>query len=224
MLRLMRSVPADSDLAHERLVRIVAGCVLEPGSWTTTEELAGRLDVASPAARAAIERLVADGFLAPEDDGYRVRPMTAGEVTDVFDVMDLLVPSIIRRAYGRMPDEAIDEYEKALRDETGGRTGPVTPEGFVAVSRLWTTLMLDHCGSPRLQAAYRRLVVSLERCYVLAARQGPGATAALSEGFDDGLAWLRAGDVDGQLEQHLRFRARWRAAAVAAVPAPGAPG
>lgn len=134
--------------------RIMSGA-LESGARLTEQALAEELGLSRTPVRAAITRLVHEGFVE-RGDGYstRVAEFPAEELDQLFEVRRRLECYAAERA-ARLADPAqIDELER-LAEEMEALTPPATEAAFAALSKAnaaFHRVLAEAARSPRLMA------------------------------------------------------------------------
>jgi DNA-binding GntR family transcriptional regulator len=176
--------------------RIVAG-ELPGGAQLDEHELAGDLDVETPAVREALCRLERDGFVQPAAEGaFAVAPLSEIEVREGYPVV-ILLEGLAVRTTAAFPAEAIArlrEINVAMAGESG--------DPLAAATHDWQfhEELVRHCGNEQLLSTLRplkRLMLRYEYHYMSAedfvsrsVDQHEGIIEALERGDRDGASAL----------------------------------
>lgn len=194
------------------------------GSNETLTEVgvAAAYDIARPTAKAAIEKLVADGLLVRGNHKVaRVPQLGPDDVRDIYDTRRCLETEPIRllAASRRVPDAARTANAEIGATIGGSQLGVVEPDMRFHLS------LVDSMASPRISEMYRRLTGEVRLC--MSQVQGRSLLSAESIHAEHArlLELIETGDQDGAvmlLRKHLA-RARERlAGALGAEPGPEA--
>lgn len=150
-------------VAESLRVDVISGTI-EPGAAITEQFVADRFSVARTTAKAAVERLVADGFLQRTiHRSARAPVLTAQDIADLYDTRVLLEAEAIRRlaAQGAAPEEAIKHaVELMVWADRGDHDRMAGCD--VAVHRA----LVDAAGSPRLTRLHSTLMGEAHICMV----------------------------------------------------------
>jgi DNA-binding GntR family transcriptional regulator len=114
------SVP---DAVYEAVRESIIGVELEPGSLVTETALAIRYGVARPTAKAAIERLVADGLLRRQaHKAARVPELSRTDLEDVYATRALIEEAALSNlaAHSRIPAAAQAAHSALLAHSSSG--------------------------------------------------------------------------------------------------------
>jgi len=151
-----------SDLTYELVrKRILAGDI-PPGAPLRQDAIADELGVSKIPLREALGRLEQDGLLSSNPNrGYAVRPLSAGEAAEVFELRLKIEPGAAAQGARRADDAqraaaaaALDALERA---QAQGDLGE-----HMAMNRVFHMALIRPCGSVTYQL--------LERLHILAER------------------------------------------------------
>jgi DNA-binding GntR family transcriptional regulator len=89
-----------------------------PGGYRLVEEdLAEQFGVSRTPVRAAIQQLVAEGFVESQLRGYRVAEVTMNDIEDALGIRRLLEQYAARRAVTRITEEQLEELRRICQKE-----------------------------------------------------------------------------------------------------------
>jgi DNA-binding GntR family transcriptional regulator len=196
------------DAVAESLRRDVISREIAPGAGLTEQFVADRFSVARTTAKAAVERLVADGFLQRTiHRSARAPVLGADDIRDLYDSRVLLEVEALRRvaAQGEVPAPAqrfaLDLMVLAARGDLDGMAGC-----DVGMHRA----LVEAAGSPRLTRMHATLMGEAHICMVQV--QERNLLHARTIGAEHGviLDAVATGDVDaaGQAVRAHLERAR----------------
>src|ERR1700722_16150037 len=113
-----------NDRAYELLRLEILTFRLRPGERTSERLLAARYGLGMAAVRAALPRLVQEGFVEKSSErGTMISPLTLRGVRDLYQMRYLLEPEAARLAAERGMDVTHLERLDQLRQGCGGRGG-----------------------------------------------------------------------------------------------------
>jgi len=147
-------------IAADLRARIFAG-ELESSQALTETEVASSYEVARPTAKAAIEKLVAEGLLVRGvHKTARVAELGPDSVRDIYLARAYLESEVLRRLASRrnVPEEAI----RANNDIAALKTG--APLDVVEPDMRFHTSLIDAVGNERISKMYRSLVGEVRLC------------------------------------------------------------
>lgn len=147
-------------IANDLRTRLFAG-KLTPDMALTETEIAATYDVARPTAKAAIERLVAEGLLVRGvHKTARVAEFGPAAVRDIYLARAYLESEVLRRlaVTGTVPAEATRANRDiaALTDDS--------PMAVVEPDMRFHTSLIDAVGNERVSKMYRSLVSEVRLC------------------------------------------------------------
>ncbi|TXK18680.1 GntR family transcriptional regulator [Homoserinibacter sp. GY 40078] len=134
---------------------------LAPGSLVTEAWAAERFEVARSSAKAAIEKLVAEGLLQRTPHrSARVRPLDEASVRDIYRTRRRIEAEALRElaAERRVPSAAREANDEIARHLGGSSIDIVDPD------MRFHTEMVDAIGSERTSRAYHALVAEVRMC------------------------------------------------------------
>ena len=198
-------------IANDLRERLFSG-VLTPAVALTETEIARTYNVARPTAKAAIERLVAEGLLVRgAHKTARVADLGPHAVRDIYLARAYLESEVLRRLAGArsVPEQAVlaNAEIAALTDET--------PLAVVEPDMRFHTSLIDAVANERISKMYRSLVSEVRLCMTRVQTLKLLDTAMIHAEHEHILELLAIGDGDAAarlLEEHLA-RARERLAA-----------
>lgn len=92
-----------TDKAHLLIKADVIDCLLTPGMLFSAQQLNSRYEAGMAAIRAAMERLVAGGWVeSVPNKGYRIQPITVKDVVELYDLAEVISPQLARLSCGRI--------------------------------------------------------------------------------------------------------------------------
>ncbi|MBG6213648.1 DNA-binding GntR family transcriptional regulator [Cryobacterium sp. CAN_C3] len=198
-------------IANDLRERLFSGG-LTPAAALTETDIAGTYDVARPTAKAAIERLVAEGLLVRgAHKTARVADLKPADVRDIYLARAYLESEVLRRlARARsVPAEAVRANAEiaALTDEA--------PLAVVEPDMRFHMSLIDAVGNERISKMYRSLVSEVRLCMTRVQALKLLDTSMIHDEHERILAFLSAGESEAAarlLDEHLA-RARERLAA-----------
>lgn len=156
-LRVVSVVDAIADNLRDG---ILAG-ELMPGTALTESDVAGRYDVARPTAKAALEKLVADGLLERSNHKTaRVRRLGPDDVRDIYRTRATIESEALRQlAVTRQVPAGTREANDLIRAaEDSSAFAVVKPD------MAFHTALIDGLGSERTSRLYRLLASEVTLC------------------------------------------------------------
>lgn len=104
---------SQSAQAYNQLRRDILTCRLEPGSRIAQAQLVTRYAFGLTPIREALKRLEQEGFVRSIPRfGYRITPVTAQDVADLYDLRQVLETGALRLAIERASDAQVAEIER----------------------------------------------------------------------------------------------------------------
>jgi len=192
--------------------------VLRADDVVTEASVAERFDVARPSAKAAIERVVADGLLVrTAHRSARVRSLDAPAILDVYATRARLEGAALRElASARRVPVAARDAQAEIAGHLGGSTVDI-----VEPDMRFHTALVDAIASERMTRAYAALVDEVRLCMTqVQGRRLVSVDTILAE-HDRILARLADGDATAavaELDGHLQRAGRRLADAIEAAP------
>lgn len=149
------------DILRERII----GGLLPTGEPIRQDALATEFGISKIPLREALARLEQDGLVVSQlNRGFFVRPMSAEEAYDVFDLRLRLEPDAVAAAALRLTAGAVEQAGRVLQALDAAATGH--DPGAGRMNRAFHMALLRPCGRPvtlqtleRLQAIAERYVV-----------------------------------------------------------------
>jgi GntR family transcriptional regulator, rspAB operon transcriptional repressor len=147
------------ETVYEQLRADVISCKLAPGAEIREAELAARFDMSKSPVRDALMRLEREGLVITlPRQGYRVAPVSLGDVLDMFHLRAALERACIERIVARATDEqlkSLDTFRRFVASKWDG--------GFVAFNRAFHRRIAELGGNARMQGQLNDLIDQLER-------------------------------------------------------------
>lgn len=181
------------DAVTEDLRRSLFAGELAEGAMLTEAGISERYAVARPTAKAAIEKLVAEGLLhRGAHRTARVPVVGVADVVDLYRTRALLESEAVRHLAGqrRVPDDA------AVANREVRAVGDVSSIEIVGADMRFHTALIDGLGSPRVSRAYRSLVAEVRLC--MSQVQGRHLISARLIAQDHDVILGRIADGDGE--------------------------
>jgi GntR family transcriptional regulator, rspAB operon transcriptional repressor len=147
------------ETVYEQLRADVISCKLAPGAEIREAELAARFDMSKSPVRDALMRLEREGLVITlPRQGYRVAPVSLGDVLDMFHLRAALERACIERIVARASDEqlkSLDTFRRFVAAKWGG--------GFIAFNRAFHRRIAELGGNARMRDQLNDLIDQLER-------------------------------------------------------------
>jgi DNA-binding GntR family transcriptional regulator len=189
---------------HRAIVRRILHEELAPGGRISDSVLAQELGVSRTPVREALLRLETEGFLevAP-GRGFFVKPLSAGEVREVYPILWTLEVLALRSAGPPSPGmlARLDRINAQL-----ARPGD-DPERRIELDVAWHRTLLEECANQQLLGLIASLKAVIRR-YEYAYMQNVGLVPVSTRAHDEIARAVERGDVDAAaplLEEHWRF-------------------
>lgn len=182
--------------------RILAGS-LTPSVAVTEAEVAQHYSVARPTAKAAIEKLVADGLLVRgTHKSARVAELGPDSVRDIYLARAYLESGVLRAlaAARTVPTAAVAANAELLAMADAGDLALVEPD------MRFHTALVDALGNERLGRMYRSLVSEVQLCMTRVQSLHLLDSSSIHAEHQHILDYLTAGDADAAaatMELHL---------------------
>lgn len=130
-------------LLKQRIIR----CELAPGSGCTESELATQLGLGKTPIREALTRLAQEGWVRSiRGHGYEVRPLSLGEVRDLYGARLLIEPAAVELAAGNLDRETLERLME-LCDADYDVDDPDDEDAFLQRNREFHTTVVAACGN-----------------------------------------------------------------------------
>jgi GntR family transcriptional regulator, rspAB operon transcriptional repressor len=147
------------ETVYEQLRADVISCRLAPGAEIREAELAARFDMSKSPVRDALMRLEREGLvISLPRQGYRVAPVSLGDVLDMFHLRAALERACIERIVNRATDDEL----KTL-DAFRGFVAADWEGGFIAFNRAFHRRIAELGGNARMRDQLNDLIDQLER-------------------------------------------------------------
>ena len=199
--------------AADRLRRLVVQGQLGGGQPLIETDLAERLGASRSTVREALRRLESEGLVVARKRGLQVRRLTRGDVTDLYDVREVLEGLAARRAAERFAAGASAAERGRLASERRIWVGARSEFGIAAFSeqnRSLHAMVIEMAGNahlPRmLDQTLLALFASQFRPWLVHAK----VAEAAAEHVDllDALKRGAAGEAERVMRNHVRHSAR----------------
>jgi DNA-binding GntR family transcriptional regulator len=185
-----------TDQAYDRMKALLIECRLPPGSQVTEAGLSADLGFGKTPTREALARLVQQGWIrSVPGHGYRILPVTLGEVRELYEARMVVEPAAVRLAAGRLTPEIRDHlYElceaHAALEEVADETA------FVRQNREFHSAVIAATGNRLLVDLLAPLLERAERLTHLSLLVNNSTSMFVHE-HRELVAALDAGDADG---------------------------
>ncbi|HEY0615806.1 MAG TPA: GntR family transcriptional regulator [Candidatus Elarobacter sp.] len=180
-----------SDAVADAVRAMIVDGRLGDGERLNEVRLAERLGVSRTPVREALGRLAAEGALTSTPSrGYSVRPLTASELQQLYELRPLLDPHALRLA-GIPPARTLDRLEKLNR----ALAATADPLRAIAVDDDWHRALIAHCPNLVLVELIESLMRRTRRYEIALMRERRNAVRATGEHARI-LAALHDGDLD----------------------------
>ena len=147
------------ETVYEQLRADVISCKLAPGAEIREAELAARFDMSKSPVRDALMRLEREGLVITSPrQGYRVAPVSLGDVLDMFHLRAALERACIERIVARATDEQLKTLDTFRRFVPADWAG-----GFIAFNRAFHRRIAELGGNARMRDQLNDLIDQLER-------------------------------------------------------------
>jgi DNA-binding GntR family transcriptional regulator len=190
---------------------------LGAGLAVTEAAVSERFDVARPSAKAAIEKLIADGLLVRSAHrSARVRSLDADAVLDVYATRGRIEGAALRELAAM---HVVPETARAAQHEIAAHLGGSSVD-IVDPDMRFHSALVDAVGSERTSRAYAALVDEVRLCMAQVQGRRLVSVDAILDEHERILTHLAAGDAAeavAELEGHLGRAGRRLADAVGAV-------
>jgi DNA-binding GntR family transcriptional regulator len=150
-----------TDQAYSGLRKEIITCGLRPGTEVGEQELASRLNMSKTPVRESLVRLTLEGLVEVfPRRGYRIKPVTIKDITDIFTVRKALESVAAELAAVRMSKEELDVL-KTLADQTYVQDSSLPVLEFVSANNIFHAAIAEGARVPRLHAL---IIGYLEQC------------------------------------------------------------
>jgi DNA-binding GntR family transcriptional regulator len=151
------------EYVYRSLRDAILRCELAPGQRIVIDDVARQLSVSAIPIREALQMLQSEGLvtIAPHV-GATVAPLAAGEVNEVFAIMEALETVAAREATLKLTDEAADRLT-ALVHEMDEALASATYDRWAQLNRRLHREIGEIAGMPMLQEMTERVLTRWER-------------------------------------------------------------
>lgn len=200
--RLASGYRSIGEMVYEVLREAILSGAFSPGERLRQEALATAIGVSRLPVRAALLRLDAEGLVEfSRNRGAVVQTLTHGEITEIYELRDLLETYALRKSMERMTPERITR----LRDLASRLDAEAEGEAFLEMRVRFYRELYDAENAPRLIEMIENLRSSVGR-YLL------GWRVSVRDGHGHGhhtvlVEYVAAGDVNSAtawLRKHLQ--------------------
>ncbi|WP_323035340.1 GntR family transcriptional regulator [Pararhodobacter sp.] len=120
------------DQAYALIKSDIIACEIAPGSTVTAQWLHERYQISLMPVRSALERLIESDWVASlPQRGYRVAPITVGDIVALYDLVESVSPKLARLSAGRVNDRL-----DVLRRLAAAANPPVAPTSKTEIVRM----------------------------------------------------------------------------------------
>lgn len=128
------------DRAYFLIKSDIIACEIAPGSTVTAQRLHEKYGISLMPMRSALERLIeSDWVESLPQRGYRVAPITVGDIVALYDLVELVSPKLARMSAGRVTHQ-LDSLRK-LCAAANPPTAPTTEAGMVRMVKAGSELL-----------------------------------------------------------------------------------
>ncbi|WP_051460043.1 GntR family transcriptional regulator [Methylopila sp. 73B] len=153
--------------AYDLIRREIVSCRILPGARVTEPELMDRFGVGKASLRIALQRLTQSGLVCSiPRHGYRVAPVTAKDVDEIFALRVALEPLAARAAAGRVNRAQLERLEQACRGKMPADVGNQI-DFFMEANRSFHMAIAVASGNERLCRTLSGLLDEMTRVVAL---------------------------------------------------------
>ena len=193
---------------REQVHRAIVGRILRdelaPGARISDSALAQELGVSRTPVREALLRLEGEGFLDVDvGRGFFVKPLSAGEVREVYPILWTLEVLALRSSPPPGP-RTVGELDR-INAELG--LAAADPERRIELDLAWHRTLLEGCSNQQLLSLIASLKAVIRR-YEYAFMQNAGLISVSTRAHDEIARAVENGDIDAAvplLESNWRF-------------------
>ena len=196
------------DRAYAELKRLILSQAVEPGAFLSERQLAARLKMSKTPVKAALERLEAEGFIGVSpQQGIVVHDLTLEEITDHFEIRQMVEVYVLRRLAERLTAEQVARMRENLAAQQAAadrRDVPASGQLDSEFHLLWC----EFFGNREMIEIMRRL---RDRIHRIIARVNARNPDRLQESCAEHIRIAEAvfaGDVEtatARIEEHLNY-------------------
>ncbi len=195
------SINSNRQTAHEYVREVLRRAILngelESGARLVQAELAATLDVSTTPVREALRDLASEGLIRFDPHrGAVVAEFNPEELTDIYEIRQILEPFAIRQAVPAITDKTIEMLRKLharMQEEKHSAS-------FVDLNRTFHMAIYEAAASPRLIGIIRSLEDSAVRYIGASLKTVPGLRDTANHDHGDILAAIEARDVEAAVE------------------------
>nr|WP_326183741.1 GntR family transcriptional regulator [uncultured Oscillibacter sp.] len=165
-----RRIPMNSAVGHiyEELFRQIIHGDLTANTLLSESDIAKQMESSRTPVREALLMLEGDGLVRRYPGrGYMVTEITPQDVDDIFELRLQLELLALRKAYGALSPELLQE----LREQLEQLNENSSPDEFYCADRRLHELLAQYCGNSRLQTFLDTLDSQIERLRYISARR-----------------------------------------------------
>ena len=147
------------ETVYDQLRADMISCALAPGTELREAELASRFDMSKSPVRDALMRLEREGLVITlPRQGYRVAPVSLGDVLDMFHLRAALERACVERIVRNASDEQLKTLDAFRQFDATAWKG-----GFIAFNRAFHRRVAELGGNARMRDQLNDLIDLLER-------------------------------------------------------------
>jgi GntR family transcriptional regulator, rspAB operon transcriptional repressor len=147
------------ETVYDQLRADMISCALAPGTELREAELATRFDMSKSPVRDALMRLEREGLVITlPRQGYRVAPVSLGDVLDMFHLRAALERACVERIVRNASDEQLQTLDEFRQFDAAAWKG-----GFIAFNRAFHRRVAELGGNARMRDQLTDLIDLLER-------------------------------------------------------------
>ena len=197
-----------AETAYQRLKALILDNLLPPGTQRLEAELAMQLGLSRTPVREAMLRLQQDGLVTVTPrHGMRVQPISAGDMRDIYDVLESLEPKAAELlARRRLPEAALRPLAESC-DAMEAAIGTADRVAWARADEAFHLGLAELCGNRRLSAMVMQVWDQSHRARMFTLNMRPLPERSTAE-HRATLVAIRAGDADGARELYRQHRQR----------------
>ncbi|PZQ47588.1 MAG: GntR family transcriptional regulator [Rhodovulum sulfidophilum] len=159
-----------TEKVHAMLRAEILTCALRPGQELNEAELADRFRISKTPVREALSNLRQEGLVQTfPRRGYRITPITFGDMNELFDVRTILEAGAAEIACARVGVAEIESLNR-LADVIYDRGEQPSLAPFIRANREFHLAIARATGNARLEDLLARQIDALERFFYLGAQ------------------------------------------------------
>ena len=158
-----------AEQAYKLLRSEIVICRLAPGALVSAGQLKLQYGLGASPTREALARLASEGLVYPlARSGYRITPVTLGDVDQLFEAWIVVEPAIARLAAQRIDNTALARLRTAV-ERTDADDDEIMP-GLNAAVRMWD-IIAPAAQNEYLRGLFKRLQSQQIRLWYLVSRE-----------------------------------------------------